>query len=129
MAETLSLLGLLSAMLERNCPTREGTGAYSGYGSRSSSSLRSISAAGSITSSRCGSAVSQVSSMAEIPDDQLPPLATDDNFSPDHRGPSEMDFTLSPSNNLNSVENQTLSILCFVFIWSIGAYIPFRSIH
>ena len=120
-AETLSLLGLLSAMLERNCPTREGMTAYSGYGSRSSSSLRS-SLAGSRVSSRCGSAVSQVSSIAELPD-QLPPLAVDEGFTPD-QGPSEIDFSFSPS-NLDSVETQTLCILCFAFIWSIGAYVPF----
>ena len=125
-AETLSLLNLLSAMLERNCPTREGTATYSGYGSRSSSSLRSSSVAGSLTSSRCGSAISQVSSVAELPD-QLPPLTPDDPMTPD-RGPSAMDFSFSAS-NLDSVETQTLCILTFAFIWSIGAYVPFRSIH
>ena len=121
-AETHTILTLLSAMLERNCPTREGTTLY---GSRSSSSLRSSSFAGSITSSRCGSAASRVSSVAEFPD-QLPPL-TGDHPTPD-RGLSEMEFSFSHS-NLDSVETQTLCILTFAFIWSIGAYIPFRSIH
>ena len=119
-AETSTLLTLLSAMLERNCPTREDTATYSGYGSRSSSSLRSSSIAGSLTSSRCGSAISQASSMAELTD-QLPPLTPETS----DQAPSGMDFSFSPS-NLDSVETQTLSILAFAFIWSIGAYVPFR---
>ena len=110
-------------MLERNCPTRDGTTTYSGYGSRSSSSLRSSSVAGSLTSSRCGSAISQISSLAEFTD-QLPPLTPDDHMTPDHASLG-MDLSFSPS-NLNSVETQTLSILIFAFIWSIGAYVPFR---
>ena len=124
-SETSTLLALFSAMLERNCPTKNGTTIYSGYGSRSSSSLRSASYTGSITSSRCGSAISQASSVAELPD-QLPPL-TDDHRSPD-AAPSEMEFSFSPS-NLDSLEAQTLCILTFAFIWSIGAYVPFRFMH
>lgn len=120
-AETRTLLSLLSALLERNCPTKEGSTTYSGYGSRSSSSLRSASVAGSISSSRCGSAVSQVSSTAEMSSHQLPPLTPRDDFTPEHG----LDFSFSQS-NLDSIETQILSILTFAFIWSIGAYIPFR---
>ena len=64
--------------------------------------------------------------MAELTD-TLPPLTPDDHMTPDQT-PLGMDFSFSPS-NLDSVETQTLSILTFAFIWSIGAYIPFRYYH
>ena len=124
-AETLSLLGLLSAMLERNCPTREGTAAYSSYGSRVSSSLRS-SILLSAASSRCSSAVSRASSVTSLHGGRLSPLSLSDSITSDH-GASEIGFTFS-ANNINSVEAQILSILAFAFIWSIGAYVPFRSV-
>lgn len=117
-AETLSLLSLLSAMLERNCPTREGTTTYSSYQSRASSVRGSV--GGSAPSSRCGSAVSRAGSVVSLHDDAtLSITITED------RGSSGMGFMLPAS--LGSVEAQVLSILCFAFIWSIGGYVPFRS--
>ena len=125
-AETRSLLALLSAMLERNCPTRDGMG-FSGYPSRSvsitsrtGSRRDSISVCGSLTSLGAMSmASSRVSSARERPDDLLP--------QPGHGSPtmSEMEFDFTPS-DLSSAEGQVLSILSFAFIWSIGAYVPFR---
>ena len=119
-AETLSLLSLLSAMLERNCPTLEGTTIYSSYQSRASSVRSSV--GGSVPSSRCGSAVSRSGSAVSLHDDAtLSITITED------RGSSGMDFMLPAS--LGSVEAQVLGILCFAFIWSIGGYVPFRSAH
>ena len=108
-AETLSLLGLLSAMLERNCPTREGTAAYSSYGSRVSSGLRSSDVV-SVASSRCSSAVSQASSTFSLHGDQL---SLSDSIASDLGG-SGVGFSFS-ANTINSVEAQVLSILAFAF--------------
>ena len=117
-AETLSLLGLLSAMLERNCPTREGTAAYSSYGSRISSGRRSSDLL-SVASSRCDSAVSRTSSVISLHGDQLNTPSLSDSIASDHG---------EQFSYINSVEAQVLSILAFAFIWSIGAYVPFRSV-
>ena len=126
-AETRSLLALLSAMLERNCPTRDGMG-YSGYHSvsitsRTGSRRDSISVFGSLTSLGAMSMASSRTSSARERVDDLLPL-------PGHESPtmSEMEFDFTPS-DLSSAEGQVLSILSFAFIWSIGAYVPFRYVQ
>ena len=115
-AETQCLLGLLSAVLERNCPTRESTLGYSTI-SRASSRRSSISSVLSFTrshsGSRVGSALSSHMSMADL-------LQGSDSSS--DRPPSDagLPFTVSLA------QLQVLSILSFSFIWSIGAFVPFR---
>ena len=63
--------------------------------------------------------MSRTTSMVSLYDlPQLDETSTDDR-------PSEMDFNFLISEP-DSVEAQLLSILAFAFIWSIGAYVPFR---
>lgn len=118
-AETQCLLSLLSAVLERNCPTRESTLGYSTI-SRASSRRSSISSVLSFTQShsgsRVGSALSRTSSHMSMTD----LLQGRDSGSDGPPSDVGLPFTFSLA------QLQVLSILSFSFIWSIGAFVPFR---
>lgn len=122
-AETQCLLGLLSAVLERNCPTRESTFGYSTI-SRASSRRSSICSAISFTQSHSGSRVSSAA-VSRSPSHVSMVDFVADGDSGSEGPPSDVDlpFVLS---TISLAQLQVLSILSFSFIWSIGAFVPFR---
>ena len=137
MAETQCLLNLFSAVLEKHCPTREGMHGWSiasrassrsssRLSSRMSSRRSSVSAislrSNSSRGSRPTSGLSTTSSHASLLDVQI----EYDMHVPSVSGGPSINGDLQYTRIQDMPQIQVLSMLTFSFIWSIGAFVPFR---
>ena len=146
MVETQTLLNLLSAVLERNSPKRDTESSYTGMssrysGSRASSSMTESRATSAMTSYRCLAFIVEMLIFTDLNFyDSTTSVLTENSSDPsDHMSSTSKqnvpatleDDNASEMSNLEaemalSLQVQMAAMLAFAYIWSLGAFVPFR---